>query len=197
VGLAVANAVLVNHHRTLFPVRWRQVMWEGGVLEGATALAFLAAGVLFGWAAVRAGPGARRRWLVVFALGALLLVGEETNYGGAMLVLDLEAPDFEARYNPQRGTLHNAGPYYLPLVVFFALIAVLRLRPRLRRRLRLPLPTGYLNATLFTMAAGPFMRWAPAHRVFVDEVYEWSSAVLIGCLALHVVFGWFFRPERP
>jgi hypothetical protein len=203
VAVAVVNVVLVNHHRVLFPVWWRQVMWEGGVLEGATALAFLTSAVLFGWAAVRAGPGGRRWWLVVFSAGALLLLGEETNYGGAMLMLDLDAPDFAERYNPQSGTLHNVGPYYLPLIVYFVLVAALRLRPRLRRRLRLPLPEGFLNATLLTVAAGPFMRWAPAHRVFVDEVYEWSSAVLIACLGLHAVFGWFFRgpapasPERP
>ena len=64
-------------------------------------------------------------------------------------------------------------------------------------RLRLPMSQDFLDAVLVT---GAFV--VPAINAFrderflsIDEVYEWSSSLLLLCLALYYRFGWVFRPR--
>ncbi|MBM4440596.1 MAG: TVP38/TMEM64 family protein [Candidatus Rokubacteria bacterium] len=200
IGLSVANVVLVNFHRTLFGAWWRHVMWEGGVLELATAAQFLAAAVVFGVAAAaRPRRSPRRRWLLLFAVTNLVLLGEETNYFQGMVILDLDHPDFATRYNPQAGNLHNLIPLaFAPVLVFFLGALGLRLAyDRLVPRLGLPIPVGFLHAVLVTGVAVLFMDLGDDRHLFVDEVYEWSGSALLLLLALHAWRGWFFSSGPP
>jgi hypothetical protein len=197
-GLSVVNVMLVNFHRQLFPSGWRSVMWEGGILENLTALNFLAGAVVFLMAAAsRPARSAERRWLLAFALASLGLVGEETNYGQGMLWLNLNDPNFESRYNPQFGTLHNLVPAFVPILAFFVLVGGARiLHRRIVEATSLPVPAGFLNAVLLTSLALPFMRLDEDRHLFVDEVFEWSGSCLLLCLALHSRWGWFFLPPE-
>lgn len=194
-ALIAANAMLVNFHRELFPSAWRLVMWEGGVIENLTALNFLLAAVGFCLGAASSPPrSARRRWWLGLSLGALLLAGEETNYGQGMLFLNLADPAFASRYNPQHGTLHNLAPAFVPMLAFFVLLGGARIFYRhLLERIALPVPVGFLNAVLLTALALPLMRLDNDRYLFVDEVYEWSSSCLLLGLALHSRWRWFFR----
>jgi len=194
VALAATNLVLANWAQPIFGRYWRHVMWEGGLVEDLTALQFLAGAALFFLCAVSSRhPRARRGWFIACALAGLILAGEETNYGRGTLLLDLTDPDFAAIYNPQSGTLHNFVPAIVPITAFFVGVAVLRVfyRP-IVGRLRLPVPRGFLNAVLLTLLAAPFMPYADDRFLSVDEVYEWSSSLLLLCIALHYRWGWFF-----
>lgn len=194
VSLIIANIMLVNFHRQLFPRVWRYVMWEGGVVENLTALNFVLGAVVFVTAAAsRRVPTAHRRWFLVFALACLVLAGEEVNYGEGMLILNLEDPEFASRYNPQHGSLHNLAPAFVPILAFFLLMGGVRIfYRRIQQITRVPVPLGFFNAVLLTAAAVPFMRLGDNRYLFVDEVFEWSSSFLIFCLALHSCWGWFF-----
>jgi hypothetical protein len=190
VGTAVANAVLVSRYQ---PTRaWKYLMWEGGVLEWLTALSFIAAGAVSLWLALTSGEGrVKRAWFVVFGVGCLVLAGEELNWGRGMLILNLDDPEFTAHYNIQAGNLHNFAHPLVPILVFVGLAAVLRLAAPWSLRL-VPLPTGFLNAIVVTAASILFMDLRGDYFLFLDEVLEWSSAILLLCLALHYRYGWFF-----
>lgn len=195
----VINVVLVNWSRPIFGASWQYVMWEGGVVENLTALQFLAGAAVFASCALqRRRPRGERRWLGLYALAELVLAGEETNYGTGTLVLDLGHPDFTRVYNPQSGNLHNLLiEASIPVIVFMTAVVVLRLfYTRLVTRVRLPLPAGFLDASLLTAAGIVAMRFDDGRYLLVDEVYEWSGALLLLALALHCRFGWFFH-ARP
>jgi hypothetical protein len=130
---------------------------------------------------------------VAFALAELVLAGEEVNYGGGMLFLNLDDPEFASRYNPQHGAIHNLVPAFFPVLTFFIIVAGLRIFHRQIRRITpLPIPLGFLNAVLLTAVAVLFMQFADDRYLFVDEVFEWSLSCLLLCLALHSRWGWFF-----
>jgi hypothetical protein len=195
----VVNVVLVNWSRPIFGAYWQHVMWEGGVVEDLTALQFIAGAAVFaGCALQRWRPRVERRWLALYALAELVLAGEETNYGRGMLILDLDDPDFARNYNMQSGNLHNLLiEASIPVIVFMLAVVVLRLyHTRIVGRLALVLPTGFLDASLVTAAGIVFMRFDDGRYLSVDEVYEWSGALLLLALALHCRFGWFFH-DRP
>jgi len=199
-AVVVTNVVLTRWAQPIFGRYWRHVMWEGGLVEDLTALQFLAGAVLFVLCAA-ASPGRRahRRWFVLYALAMLVLAGEETNYGRGTLILDLADPSFATSYNPQRGNLHNVLPEaYIPVVAFFVIVGVLRAfyRP-IVGRLRLPLPRGFLNATLLTLLAAPFMPYTDDRFLSVDEMYEWSGSLLLLGLAAACRWGWFFVDTDP
>lgn len=198
-GLAVANVVLVNWSRPLFGRWWRYVMWEGGVIEDLTVVHFLAAAAVFAACALSRGrPRAERAWFAAFAAAGLLGLGEETNYGRGTLFLNLGAPNFQATYNPQGGNLHGLTEAFIPVLAFFVAAGVLRLGSRpLIRRLRLPIPRGFLNAVLLTAVGVLFMRFDDDRYLSVDEVYEWSTSLLLLALAAHARWGWFFRDQVP
>lgn len=193
VGLAVTSAFLVNAYR---PTRaWKHLMWEGGLLEWLTALSFALAGGLFLRLAMTRvegkGKGAR---YAVLGVGCLILAGEELNWGQGMLVLDLDDPAFETRYNPQGGTLHSSVHPLVPVLGLIAGAGGLRLAAPWSLRF-VPLPLGFLNAVLVTALSIPFMNLDGDHFLFLDEVVEWSTSILLLCLALHDQRGWFFlRP---
>jgi len=191
--VAVLDLVLVNFHRELFGGAWQYVMWEGGVIEALTPLNFLLGAVVFLLAAgaARDDP-TRRRWLVVYALADVVLAGEEISWGTGQILLNLDDPSFETKYNPHT-TLHHLLPGVGPIVIFFLIVAVFRLfYPAVRRLLKAPMAMGFLNAVLLTLLVAPFMRFDHAHFLFFDEVYEWSGSVLLLHLALYERWGWSF-----
>jgi hypothetical protein len=194
----VVNVVLVNWSRPIFGGYWQYVMWEGGVVENLTALQFLAGAAIFASCALqRWRPPVERRWLGLYALGELVLAGEETNYGRGTLFLDLGNPNFARDYNPQSGNLHNLLiEASIPVIVFMIAIVVLRrFYTRIVTRLRLPLPAGFLDAGLVTAVGIVAMRFDDGRYLSVDEVYEWSGALLLLALALHCRLGWFFHGQ--
>jgi len=201
-GLALAltavNVVLVTWSKPLFGPWWQYVMWEGGVVEDLTALQFLAGAIVFALCALqRSAPRAHRAWFAVYAGLELVLVGEETNYGTGTLFLDLTDPNFAASYNPQRNNLHNLLiEAYIPVLALIVICFVLRRHPpRLVARLELPMSRDFLDAILVTAVGLVFM--APSffdeRFLSVDEVYEWSSSLLLLCMGLYFRFGWVFR----
>lgn len=193
VASAAANAILVNTYR---PTRaWKTFMWEGGILEGLTALSFIAAGALFLWLALSSQERkVTRAWFAIFGVGCLFLAGEELNWGRGMLILNLDDPQFALRYNIQGGNVHNVVPALVPILVFIGLAAGLRLTAPWSLRL-VPLPAGFLNAIIVTATSILFMDLQDDRFLFLNEVFEWSSATLILCLALHYRYAWFFLPR--
>lgn len=199
--LTAIDVVLVNWSRPLFGRWWQHVMWEGGVVEDLTALQFIVGAIVFASCALRrAHPPAHRAWFAVYALAMLVLAGEETNYGTGTLFLDLADPNFARSYNPQAHNLHNyLIEAYIPVLGLGIICAVLRaLSPSIVPRLRLPMSKDFLDAVLVTSLGVLFMVFAFRDDRFlsVDEVYEWSSSLLLLCLALYFRFGWVFRPRE-
>ena len=201
VVLGAINVVLVNWAEPIFGRYWKHVMWEGGVIEDVTAVSFLAGAVVYVLCALRRDqPAAHRRWFIAYAFAELMLAGEETNYGRGTLFLDLGDPRFAETYNPQAQNLHNVlFPTALaPILLFFVICAVLRVGYRvIVPRLRLPMSRDFLDAVLVT---APFViAMAPSfwdeRFLSVDEVYEWSSSLLLLCLGLYYRFGWVFSPR--
>ena len=204
-ALGALNVGLVNWAQPLFGRYWQHVMWEGGLIEDMTAVSFVAGAVLYLLCAWRRGPrAAHRRWFVAYAIAELVLAGEETNYGRGTLFLDLTDPRFAETYNPQAQNLHNVlfPTASVPIALFFVACLVLRVGYRwIVPRLRLPMRRDFLDAVLVTgvfvlAMAGSFR---DERHLSIDEVYEWSSALLLLSLALHFRFGWIFRshPDDP
>jgi hypothetical protein len=196
--LAAVNAVLVNWSQPIFGSWWQYVMWEGGVVEDLTALQFLLGGVVFALCAMqRDRSTADRIWLALYAVAAIVLLGEETNYGRGTLFLDLADPDFARNYNPQAQNLHNyLIEAYIPVLALGIVCAVLRVKyETIVPRLRLPMRKDFLDAVLLTSLGLVFMVFAFRDDRFlsVDEVYEWSSSLLLVCLGLSFRCGWLFR----
>ena len=197
-ALAAINVVLVNWSQPIFGRWWQYVMWEGGVVEDLTALQFLLGGVVFLLGALqRARATTARAWFALYALAEFVLLGEETNYGRGTLFLDLADPNFAQNYNPQAQNLHNfLIEAYIPVLALGIICAVLRWQyATLVPRLRLPMRKDFLEAILLTAVGLVFMAFSFFDDRFlsVDEVYEWSSSLLLLVLALSFRFGWVFR----
>ena len=199
--LTAVNVVLVNWSQPIFGSLWKYVMWEGGVIEDLTVVHFLLGAIVFAACAFqRSRRHVERAWLGVYAVIELVLAGEETNYGTGTLFLDLADPDFASHYNPQSGNIHNAVlPHALvPITIFFAICLVLRLfYAQIVPRLRLPMSQDFLEAVLLSGAFVVLMPFAMFDDRIqsLDEVYEWSSSLLLLCLALYYRFGWVFKPQ--
>ena len=200
VVLGAVNAILVNWAQPIFGRFWKHVMWEGGVIEDLTAVFFIVGAVVYALCALcRAHPVAHRRWFAGYAIAELVLAGEETNYGRGTLFLDLTDSRFSETYNPQAQNLHNVLPEaFIPILVFFVICLVLRLGyQKIVPRLALPMSHDFLDAVLvtglFVLAMFPSLR--DERHLSVDEVYEWSSSLVLLCLALYYRFGWVFRPR--
>jgi drug/metabolite transporter (DMT)-like permease len=169
-------------------------MWEGGVVEDLTALQFLATGIVFAACAVdRSRSRPHRAWFALYALGGFVLLGEETNYGTIKLF------NFTDNYNPQAHNLHNyLIEAYIPVLGLGVICAVVRAYYEpIVRRLRLPMSKDFLDAVLVSALGLLLMLSSFRDERFlsVDEVYEWSSSLLLVCLALYFRFGWIFRPR--
>jgi hypothetical protein len=201
VVLGVINVALENWSQPIFGRYWKHVMWESGVIEDLTAAFFIIGAVIFLLCVFhKKHPAAHRWWFVSYTFAMLVLAGEETNYGKNSLFLDLADPNFAANYNRQGGNIHNVIlPHALvPIMIFFAICLVLRLfYTRLVPRLNLPMSKDFLNAVLVTGAFAllTVFSWFDARLLSLDEVYEWSSSLLLLCLALYYRFGWVFRPR--
>lgn len=198
--LGAIDVLLVLWAQPLFGGAWKYVMWEGGVLEDLTAMQFIVGGLVFGWCAFRRGvPVAHRRWFGLYALAMLVLAGEETNYGTGTLFLDLDDPNFAQTYNPQAHNLHNfLIEAYIPVLLLGVICLGLRVfYDAFCPRLRLPMSKDFLEAVVITGAFVIFMipGFGDDRFLSVDEVYEWSSSLLLMCLALYYRFGWMFRPR--
>ncbi len=191
--LAVTNLVLVNWHRELFGAAWQYVMWEGGYFEGLTPINFLLGALVFVLAAhATRGDPVRRAWLLVYAFADVVLAGEEISWGTGQILLDLNDPSFESKYNSPT-TLHHFLPGVGPIIIFFVIVAIFRLAyPIIRARLKAPMAVGFLNAVLLTLLVVPFMNFEHSHYLFFDEVYEWSGSVLLLHLALYERWHWSF-----
>jgi hypothetical protein len=201
-ALAAVNVVLVTWSQPIFGRWWQHVMWEGGVVEDLTALQFLLGAIVFAMCGFqRARPRAHRAWFAVYALAELVLLGEETNYGTGTLFLDLADPNFAQTYNPQAHNLHNyLIEAYIPVLGLGVICLVLRVFYRqVVPRLRLPMSKDFLDAVLVTAVGLIVIAMAGSFRderfLSLDEVYEWSSSLLLLCLALSFRFGWIFRPR--
>ena len=201
VVLGAINVVLVTWSEPLFGRWWKYVMWEGGLIEDLSALFFILGALTYAMCAFqRSHSLAHRRWFALYAVAMLVLAGEETNYGKGTLFLDLADPNFAASYNPQGGNIHNVifPSAFVPIAVFFVICAVLRVGYRwIVPLLRLPMRKDFLDAVLVTGAFITAMIpsfWDERH-LSIDEVYEWSSSLLLLCLALSYRFGWVFRPR--
>ena len=202
VVLGTVDTVLENWSQPIFGRFWKHVMWEGGVIEDLSALFFLVGAVVFALCVFqRSHPVAHRWWFVAYTFAMLVLTGEETNYGSkGTLFLDLADPNFAKNYNPQSGNIHNAMfPHALfPITIFFVICLVLRVFYRqIVPRLRLPMSKDFLDAVLVTGAFVVFMvgSLGDDRLLSLDEVYEWSSSLLLLCLGLYYRFGWVFRPR--
>lgn len=197
-ALAAVNVVLVNWSQPIFGRWWQYVMWEGGIVEDVTAIQFLLGAIVFALCALqRWRATSKRAWFGVYAVVELVLLGEETNYGTGTLFLDLTAPDFASTYNPQRNNLHNLLiEAYIPVLAFVVICAVLRrYGAQILTRLQLPMSRDFLDAVLVTTVGLVFMAPSFFDQRFlsVDEVYEWSSSLLLLVMALYFRFGWVFR----
>jgi hypothetical protein len=197
-ALAAINVVLVNWSQPIFGRWWQYVMWEGGVVEDLTALQFLLGGVVFLLCALqRDRLTTDRAWFGLYALAEFVLLGEETNYGRGTLFLDLADPNFAQNYNPQAQNLHNfLIEAYIPVLALGIICAGLRWTyATFVPRLRLPMRKDFLEAILLTAVGLVFMAVSFFDDRFlsVDEVYEWSSSLLLLVLALSFRFGWVFR----
>jgi len=202
VVLGTINMILENWSQPLFGRFWKHVMWEGGLIEDLTALFFIVGAVVFALCVFqRNHPVVHRWWFAAYTFAMLVLAGEETNYGDkGALFLDLADPDFAKHYNPQAGNIHNfVFPHALfPITNFFVICLVLRLcYTRIVPRLRLPMSKDFLDAVLVSGAFVVLMPFAifDDRIQSLDEVYEWSSSLLLLCLALYYRFGWVFRPR--
>jgi hypothetical protein len=196
--LALINVVLVNWSQPIFGPWWKYVMWEGGLVEDLTALQFLLGGLVFVSCALqRSRPATDRIWFALYALADFVLLGEETNYGTGTLFLDLADPNFAQSYNPQAHNLHNhLIEAWIPVLAFGIICAVLRIAySTIVPRLRLPMRKDFLDAVLLTAVGLVFMAFSFRDERFLsfDEVYEWSSSLLLLCLALSFRFGWLFK----
>jgi hypothetical protein len=199
-SLAAIDVLLVNWSQPIFGGWWKHVMWEGGVVEDLTALQFILGAIVFAMCAFqREHARAHRLWFALYAVAELVLAGEETNYGTGTLFLDLADPNFAQNYNPQAHNLHNfLIEAYIAVLGLGIICAVLRVCYRqIVPRLRLPMSKDFLDAVLVTAAGAAFMLVAFRDERFlaVDEVYEWSSSLLLLALALYFRFGWIFRPR--
>ena len=195
--LGTIDTILVLWAQPLFGGAWKYVMWEGGVLEDLTAVQFIAGAVVFALCAGRrTSSTARRRWFAVYAFAMLVLAGEETNYGTGTLFLDLADPNFASTYNPQANNLHNVFVFgFLPIFVFGIVCLILRWRfDAITTRLRLPMHKDFLDAVLITgLFVVPMLpAFADERFLSVDEVFEWSSSLLLHSLALSFRYGWLF-----
>jgi hypothetical protein len=116
------------------------------------------------------------------------------------LFLDLADPNFAQHYNPQAQNLHNyLIEAYIPVLALGVVCAMLRVKyATLVPRLRLPMRKAFLDAVLLTAVGLPFMAFSFGDDRFlsVDEVYEWSSSLLLLCLALSFRFGRVFRADE-
>jgi hypothetical protein len=201
VVLGIVNTILENWSQPLFGRFWKHVMWEGGLIEDLTAVFFIIGAIVYVLCALQKRHRvAHRRWFGLYAFAMLMLAGEETNYGRGTLFLDLADPDFASHYNPQSGNIHNAVlPHALvPITIFFAICLVLRLfYAQIVPRLRLPMSQDFLEAVLLSGAFVVLMPFAMFDDRIqsLDEVYEWSSSLLLLCLALYYRFGWVFKPQ--
>jgi hypothetical protein len=202
VVLGTINMILENWSQPLFGRFWKHVMWEGGLVEDLTALFFIVGAVVFALCVFqRHHPVVHRWWFAAYTFAMLVLAGEETNYGDkGALFLDLADPDFAKHYNPQSGNIHNVVfPHALfPITIFFVICLVLRLGyTRIVPRLRLPMSKDFLDAVLVSGAFVVLMPFAifDDRIQSLDEVYEWSSSLLLLCLGLYYRFGWVFRPR--
>ena len=189
VGAAATNAILVNYYQPIH--LWQYVLWEGGVVEWLTVLNLLGAGGLYLYLALTSYNSKMGPWFILFGVGCLFLAGEELNWGRGMLILNLDDPQFETRYNIQGGNLHNVVPAIVPVAVFIFLAGALRIAGNWSLRL-VPVPVGFLNLVLVLPASILFMNLGEGRFLHLDEVLEWSSTTLILCLALHYRFHWFF-----
>jgi len=195
--LTAVNVVLVNWSQPIFGSWWKYVMWEGGVIEDLTVVHFLLGAIVFAACVFqRWRPRMERVWLGVYAAVELVLAGEETNYGTGTLFLDLADPDFAKNYNPQSHNLHNLLVVaYIPVLGLLIICAVLRRYPSIVDRLKLPMSKDFLDAILVSALGLVFM--APAffdeRFLSMDEVYEWSSSLLLLVMALYFRFGVVFR----
>jgi hypothetical protein len=199
--LGAIDVVLINWSQPIFGRWWKHVMWESGVIEDLTALFFIVGAVVFALCVFqRSHPRVHRVWFAVYAFLMLVLAGEETNYGKNSLFLDLADPNFAAHYNPQSGNIHNSifKDAIVPITIFFIICLVLRLTYRwVVPRLRLPMSQDFLDAVLVTGAFAllAINSFRDDRFLSVDEAYEWSSSLLLLCLALYFRFGWVFRPR--
>src|SRR2546421_5256081 len=197
--LGAIDVILINWSQPIFGRWWKHVMWESGVIEDLSAIFFLVGAAVFVLCALhRRHPVVHRAWFAVYALAMLVLAGEETNYGKNSLFLDLADPNFAINYNRQGGNIHNSifKHAIVPITIFFVICVVLRLAYRwIVPRLRLPMSKDFLDAVLITGAIGVFATKSFYDDRFlsVDEAYEWSSSLLLLCLALYFRFGWVFR----
>jgi len=199
VVLGAIDVVLVNWSQPIFGRYWKHVMWESGVIEDLTAVFFIVGAVVYAACVFqRRHPIAHRRWFALYAFAMLMLAGEETNYGKNGLFLDLTDPNFAASYNVQGGNIHNAifPTASVPIAIFFVICLVLRVGYRwIVPRLRLPMSQDFLDCVLvsgvFGLAMIPTL-WDD-RSMSIDEAYEWSSSLLLLCLALYYRFGWVFR----
>ena len=199
--LAAIDVVLVNWAVPIFGGYWKYVMWEGGFVEDLTALQFILTGVVFALCAlVRRQPGIHRLWFALYSLVGFVLAGEETNYGTGTLFLDLARPDFAQTYNAQAHNLHTyLIEAYIPVLGFGIICLVLRVGWKIIvPRLRLPMSRDFLDAVLVTALGLPFMAVSFLDERFLsmDEVYEWSSSLLLLSMALYFRFGWVFYPRK-
>ncbi len=199
--LGAINVVLVNWAQPVFGGWWKYVMWEGGLVEDLTAVFFIVGAVVFAACAFqKSQPVTYRCWFVLYTFAMLMLAGEETNYGRGTLFLDLADPNFASNYNPQAQNIHNVlfSNAIVPIAIFFVICATLRIAYSLLvPPLRLPMRKDFLDAVLVTGAFGLAMvpsLW-DERSLAIDEVYEWSSALLLLCLGLSYRFGWVFRPR--
>ncbi len=201
VVLGAIDAILINWSQPLFGRWWKHVMWESGIIEDLTAVFFIIGAVVFAACVVRRDTLAVHRvWFAVYAFAMLVLAGEETNYGKNSLFLDLADPNFAVHYNKQGGNIHNSifKDAIVPITIFIVVCIVLRLTYRwIVPLLRLPMSQDFLECVMVT--AGFVVFTINAFRddrfLSVDEAYEWSSSLLLLCLALYYRFGWIFRPR--
>ena len=201
VVLGAVDAVLINWSQPIFGRWWKHVMWESGIVEDLTAAFFIIGAVVFVLCVFRRDARlVHRVWFWFYALAMLVLAGEETNYGKNSLFLDLADPNFAVNYNKQGGNIHNSifKDAIVPITIFVIICIVLRLTYRwLVPLLRLPMSQDFLECVMIT--AGFIVFTIGAFRddrfLSVDEAYEWSSALLLLCLALYYRFGWVFRPR--
>jgi hypothetical protein len=201
VVLGAIDAILINWSQPIFGGWWKHVMWESGVIEDLTAVFFIVGAVIFALCVFRRdAPVVHRVWFGFYAFAMLVLAGEETNYGKNSLFLDLADPNFAVNYNKQGGNIHNSifKDAIVPITIFVVICIVLRLTYRwLVPLLRLPMSKDFLEAVMITAGFAVFTINAFRDDRFlsVDEAYEWSSSLLLLCLALYYRFGWVFRPR--
>jgi uncharacterized membrane protein len=183
----LVNGVLFLLVFLFFPETYDAFSREDHVIENATAIALLLAGVLLIRAGIHISPQNIRRYsplLLIVGLIFIIGAGEEISWG--QRIFNWETPEALAELNDQNETnLHNINKKFFDrlvdrvtiLFVFFASFLLLRNKKSFKG---IPYPDGFV---ILAFAITPF------YHQYNELVSDFYFLLLLPLLAL-LIYGW-------